>query len=113
MTTTNDDATRAVLERYQKIVRCTESKMIGPYEYKALDIDAMAARIVELERDAKRLDWLEARTSFLVHQWEGGGFTLTLPQPPVDGVRPSPKGVQGTTFRVAIDAAIHAEATHD
>ena len=59
-----------------------------------------------LRKDAARLDWLESRSSFLVHQWQGGGYTLTLPQPPIDGVRPPPIGVAGDAFRQAIDAAM-------
>ena len=59
-----------------------------------------------LRKDAVRLDWLESRTSFLVHQWQGGGYTLTLPQPPVDGIRPSPIGFTGAMLRTAIDAAL-------
>jgi hypothetical protein len=63
-----------------------------------------------LRKDAERLDWLQSRTSFLVHQWQGGGYTLTLPQPPVDGVRPPPIGFTGDALRNAIDAARTAYA---
>jgi len=67
----------------------------------------------EARRDGARLDWLESRTSFLVHQWQGGGYTLTLPQPPVDGVRPPPIGFTGDTLRAAIDVARTADAGVD
>jgi hypothetical protein len=64
-----------------------------------------------LRRDAARLDWLDARTAFLAHQRQGGGLTLTLSQPPVDGVRPVPVGFTGATLREAIDAARAVQPT--
>jgi len=69
--------------------------------------DTLRAQLARVREDVARLDWLEARSSFLAHQWQGGGWTLTLPQPPVDGVRPPPFGFSGTTLRAAIDAARH------
>ena len=68
-------------------------------------------RKVNVMTDTDILDWLQARTSFLVHPWQGGGYTLTLPQPPVDGVRPAPIGFTGGTLREAISAAIEKEST--
>jgi hypothetical protein len=72
--------------------------------------DTLTRERDEARVDVERLDWLVSRTSFLVHQWQGGGYTLTLPQPPVDGVRPSPLGFSRGTLREAIDAARTADA---
>ena len=81
------------------------SQGVGEYFAKQA-IDDLTAERDALREDAARLDWLESRSSFLVHQWQGGGYTLTLPQPPIDGVRPPPIGVAGDAFRQAIDAAM-------
>jgi hypothetical protein len=64
-----------------------------------------------MRKDVARLDWMDARTAFLLHQWQGGGYTLTVPQPPVDGVRPVPVGFTGATLREAIDAALAVQPT--
>lgn len=82
------------------------AKNLHPKDAMIFEIHALRAERDALRKDAARLDWLESRSSFLVHQWQGGGYTLTLPQPPIDGVRPPPIGVAGDAFRQAIDAAL-------
>jgi hypothetical protein len=77
------------------------------------DYEKLRTENAALKADAERLDWMASRSSFLCHHWQGGGWTLTIPQPPVDGVRPPPVGFGGDTVRATIDAARAAGASDE
>ncbi len=111
----SDDATRAVLARYTKQVDVTATEMLIAYQYPALDVTAMAARIAELERDAMRLDWLE-QISHEAIEIESFGDPVMIDWA---GERDNPRIATESTLRTAIDAGMvryplrNAEATHD
>ena len=96
-----DDATRAVLARYQILV--PEVKM-------RYEIKAMAARIAELERDATRLDWLAENMKRVGWASHGAGGSYMVHDPALGWV-------MKPTLRDAIDFGMIDEpstgATHD
>ena len=95
-----NDATRAVLARYR----------IEQYVYAQIDVDAMASRIAELERDATRLDWIVGKLKVDVLQTMRGTMRPFLV---MDRDWPlHPDTPRKSDVRAAIDAAMQ-EATHD
>ena len=110
-----DDATRAVLAQALAFFR----SVILSGEQWTEECDRMyndaKARIAELERDAKRLDWLEQIRHEAI-EIESFGDPVMIDWA---GERDNPRIATESTLRTAIDAGMvryplrNAEATHD